>query len=359
MLSKKIFLLFVISALINGCGSLPSLDEVLPDNRTKYQKSRSLPELEVPPDLTNEALNDPLAIPDEENATTLSEFERRKVLRQGGQLSDAEMALLDNADEKWLVVQGTTSSIWPKLREFWVAKGFEMDLDDAELGVMETLYKEISTDGVVTHREKFKIFSEEGGTPGNLVIFLSSERQENISGSGGSVDWIGQESSDEQEKELISELNVHFYGVVAATNSPSSGSKLTTRSKKPVIRAEIINAGEGKEYLTIPDEFSRAWRNIEDGISESGMYIEKKDLEKGVYIVVYYADIGEEKKGFLTKLKFWKSDDDEGKEFHISLTGVGDKTEVVVLDDDDKWEENSDASRILSMLQSHYNRLLR
>jgi len=209
-----------------------------------------------------------------------------------------------------------------------------------------------------THREKFKIFSEEGGTPGKLILFLSSERQENISGSGGSVDWIGQESSDEREKELISELNVHFYGVSAVTSS-STGSKRSASSKSPVIRAEILNAGDGKEYLTIPDEFSRAWRNIEDAISESGMYIDKKDKEKGIYFVLYYPAPDEENKSLLSKLKFWGDDDEDGKEFHISLTGVGDKTEVVVLDDEDKWEENRDASRILSILQSHYNRLLR
>jgi len=357
MLRKKIFLSFLTLFLINGCGSLPSLDEVLPDNRTKYQKSRKLPDLEVPPDLTSEALNDPLAIPDEEDANTLSEFQRRKIMREGGQLSDAEMALLDNADEKWLVVQGTAVEVWSKLREFWIAKGFDMDLDDAELGVLETQFKYISTDGVVTHREKFKIFSEEGGTPGKLVLFLSSEKQEKISGNDDQVDWIGQESSEEQEKELINELNLYFYGVSA---SPSvSGESETGSRKAPKIKAEILSAGEDKEYLTVPDEFSRAWRNIEDAISESGMFIENKNKEKGIYIVIYYGSTSEEEESFLSKLKFWESDDADGKEFHISLTGVGDKTEIVVLDDKDDWSASEDAGRILSLLQSQYNRLLR
>lgn len=361
MLRKNLFLLFITLFSIQGCGSLPSLDEVLPDNRTRYQKSKALPDLEVPPDLTSEALNDPLVIPDEEDANTLSEFQRRKILREGGQLSDAEMALLDNADEKWLAVQGSTLTVWPKLREFWLAKGFKMDLDDAELGVLETNFKDISVDGVVTHREKFRIFSEEGGTPGKLILFLSSERQEKISGSEGNVDWIGQESNDEQEKELIGELNLYFYGVSATTSSTSSssGSKRAGRLKNHVIRAEILSAGDDKEYLAIPDEFSRAWRNMEDAISKSGMYIDSKDKEKGIYTVLYFADTDEEKKGFFSKLKFWKNDNDDGTEYHLSLTGVGDKTEVVVLDDEDKWSASQDASRILSMLQTHYNRLLK
>ena len=359
MLSKKLFLLFLASAFLSGCGALPSLGEVLPDNRTKYQRSQSLPDLEVPPDLTSEALNDPLVIPDEEDANTLSEFQRRKNIRQGGQMSDAEMALLNNADEKWLSVQGTTFTIWPKLREFWLAKGFEMDLDDAELGVLETQFREISVDGVVTHREKFKVFSEEGGTPGNLILFLSSESQEIIILSDGNSEWIGQESNEEQVKEVISELNVHFYGESTAASTSSSGSDQTFIPESPVARAEILNAGEGKEYLTIPDEFSRAWRNIEGAISESGMYIEDKDIEKGIYFVIYYAAPDEEKKSLIDKLKFWGDDDEDGKVFHISLTGVGDKTEVVVLDEEDQWIVSKDTTRILSMLQSQYNRLSR
>jgi len=327
MLAKKIFLLLLTSALLTGCGMLSGS---IPDNRNKYQRSQSLPDLEVPPDLTSEALNDPLMIPDEEDANTLSEFQRRKQMRLGGQMSDAEMAMLDNADEKWLSVQGTSFSIWPQLREFWLAKGFEMDLDDAELGVMETQFREIPIDGVVAYREKFKIFSEEGGTPGNLILFLSSETQEIIIVSDGSAEWIGQESNEEQLKELISELNVHFYGESTAASSSSSGSEQSFSPQRPVARAEILNAGEGKEYLTIP-----------------------------IYFVIYYAAPDEEEKSLMDKLKFWGDDDEDGTEFHISLTGVGDKTEVVVLDKDDQWTESQAASRILSLLQSQYNRLSR
>jgi outer membrane protein assembly factor BamC len=359
MLSKNLFLLFLTSVLLSGCGALSGLGNSIPDNRTKYQRSQSLADLEVPPDLTSEALNDPLVIPDEENANTLSEFQRRKQMRQGGQMSDAEMAMLDNADEKWLSVQGTTFSIWPQLREFWLAKGFEIDLDDAELGVLETEFREISVDGVVTNREKFKIFSEEGGTPGNLILFLSSERQEAIILSDGNFEWIGEESNMEDVTFLISELNVHFYGESTAASSSSSGSGQAVIPQAPVIKAEILNAGEGKEYLTIADEFSRAWRNIEAAISESGMYIEDKDEEKGIYFVIYYAAPDEEKKSLMDKLKFWGDDDEDGRAFHISLTGVGDKTEVVVLDEEDQWIESEAASRILSLLQSQYNRLSR
>ena len=48
---KNLILLYCL-IFIYGCESLPSFDEVLPDKRTTYRKSKDLPELEIPPDLT-------------------------------------------------------------------------------------------------------------------------------------------------------------------------------------------------------------------------------------------------------------------------------------------------------------------
>jgi uncharacterized lipoprotein len=52
-------------------------------------------------------------------------------------------------------------------------------------------------------------------------------------------------------------------------------------------------------------------------------------------------------------LKFW---DRKGNEIHqLSLTGVGDKTEVVVLDKDGKWETSDEAGQLLSRLHDEIN----
>ena len=55
------FLVFLMAMLV-GCDSMPSFDDVLPDERQEYRRSRDLPPLEVPPDLTNNT-NDAMAIP--------------------------------------------------------------------------------------------------------------------------------------------------------------------------------------------------------------------------------------------------------------------------------------------------------
>ncbi|MEE8321148.1 MAG: outer membrane protein assembly factor BamC [Gammaproteobacteria bacterium] len=359
------FIIYVVSLfLLYGCSVLPKLDDVLPDSRSEYKKSETLPDLEIPPDLTADTVNESMAIPGEQGATTLSEFEQQRAQRDFDSSSSNFAALKDYPDEQWLAIQGATTEIWPKLSEFWSAKGYTLDLDDAELGVLETNWLEHAAGDRVV-RDKFKIFSEPGGDPGSTVLFISNEREEKITREDGSVEWLGLDKSIEQEKNIVGELNLHFYGkdptASAGAGQTTSGSASTvspasSRARPPRKKAEMISAGEGKTYLAIPEEYTRAWRHTELALQRAGILIEGSDQEKGLYYVLYFSDEkSEEKKGLLKKLKFWGNDEPEGKEYHISLTGVGDKTELIVLNTKGDWESGDDATRILMTIQNVYN----
>ena len=54
----------------------------------------------------------------------------------------------------------------------------------------------------------------------------------------------------------------------------------------------------------------------------------------------------------INKVKFWGGE--KSSQFQISLTGIGDKTEVVVLDREGKWLTNQRSERLLDRL---YNTL--
>lgn len=204
-----------------SCGWL-GLDKVVEDKRTEYLKSKALPELEVPPDLTSDTIGDSMAVPGEEDPMTLSEFEQKKAQRSavaasakvaadGVEGGDNGAEVPDNGafeDEQRLTVQGSAFDIWPELRRFWTGKGYQIDLDDAELGIMETEWQN-SSEAI---RDKFRVFSEPGGDETMLVLFISSEREQQ---SGG--EWIPAPRDMELEKAIVKELNVHFYGATAAS----------------------------------------------------------------------------------------------------------------------------------------------
>jgi outer membrane protein assembly factor BamC len=351
MLILRNLVLLVCVLGIFGCSSMPSLDEVLPDKRKTYHKSRDLPSLEVPPDLTVTEGEYAAAIPSDEEANTLSEFQRQRAAGTRKAVGGAVLGGGKSDGEHWLALQGTIADVWPQLNQFWQEKGYQLDLNDAELGVMETDWKEGEGD-----KHRFKIFAEPGDA-NDTIIFLSSERQESLEGA-----WLEAAPDTDLEKKTIRKISLHFYGTefedTGSTSTASSSSSSSSSSEPKPIRpkAEILSLGEGKSYLAIPQEFTRAWRDTELVLQRAGYTIQDKSQEKGTYNFLYFKPQGEEKKGMLSKLKFW-GDDDEGTSYQLSLTGVGNKTEVIVMDKDGEWETGEDAALILSKLKDIYNQL--
>ena len=76
---KNLLLFNLVVIFLIGCKSLPSFDDVLPDKRTTYKKSKDLPELEIPPDLTVTKGQYSSEIPSDAESTSLNEFERQRL----------------------------------------------------------------------------------------------------------------------------------------------------------------------------------------------------------------------------------------------------------------------------------------
>ncbi len=107
---------------------------------------------------------------------------------------------------------------------------------------------------------------------------------------------------------------------------------------------QVIN---GKSIVTLPEEFTVAWAQIEQTLLGSGMEIDGQDQQKGTFDVSYTDE---------TKGSSWFSFLGSNKDSYvISLTGVGDKTELVVLDEDGEWKPTEESDRILSTLMTQYN----
>ena len=92
-----------------------------------------------------------------------------------------------------------------------------------------------------------------------------------------------------------------------------------------------------------------------------GAKVEEADKSRGVYQLIYLDPNApaepKQKKGMLKRLAFWKKDKTEG-EYRLNVTGVGDKTELVLLDADGEWATTEAASRLLVRLHEELNRIL-
>lgn len=344
-------ILLVVSLLITSCSYLGKVDDVLPDNRTEYQKSQSLPDLEIPPDLTIASLDESFAIPGEDKAMTLSSFKKDNTIPTGKTVTTTQLPTLGNTENKWIVTQGTEASVWPKLQEFWLTNGFALDIADPELGVLETEFKDISVDDVITRKEKFKILSEAGDIQGELILLITSEIETKVTDEADS-EWVKQTDNDAREKELITQLNLHLNGTL--TTETSVELDLNIEPDNSSLQAELVDLSNDKQYLLIPSEFSKAWSDLEVTIKTIGLYVESQEQEKGIYSVIYY-NTPQDKKTLANKLMFWKNNENDSKPFKISMAGVGNNTEVIILDANGDWSSSDDANQILNALKEQYN----
>ena len=366
---KRILLIQLILILTASCSYIPKLDDVLPDKRTEYKKSEALPDLEVPPDLTSASTNSSMSVPGEGKAT-LSEYKKEKsqqrelaqnrgqvqekpqIAPQAQQFTSMEQTPVPEAaapaDNQWVAVRGSTGDIWPELRRYLADKGYTFDLDDAELGVLGTNWSEpVNSDGVVL-RSRYKIFSETGTEPGITVLYVTCERQQQTT-----YGWQNLDEDVMAGRLMVGELNLHFNNSNMNITPVAAASTTISRGL-----AHIEDGGDGKLILVIPDEFTYAWKQAQSALQQAGFFINRMDQDRGIFTVSYANTSGKKKKGWLSKLAFWKGDDDnKGGLYQVSLTGMGKKTELIVLDESGNWRGDQESNDLLRNIESNYNAL--
>ena len=351
-MSFRLFSLLILSSLVlGGCSKyMPKLDKVLPDQRKEYQKSKSLPDLEVPPDLTTETIDDSLSVPDvdEGGSATFSTYQERvERQKENRQFSGASASgIAEISGEQLIIVSGSTSDTWITLQEFWSNLGYSLDLDDEELGVMETNW---SGDEASQKRDKYKVFIE-AEDEGKTAVYLSHKGESLDEGA-----WATRDRDLSLERRMALRMQSALGGAspttgVATATAPDSSDATMNTETSDRINSELISAGDGKMYLAVQSDVGTVWPLVGEFLNGAeDITVESNDPSKGTYDIIYQAE-NTKKKGFVSKLAFWKSDNNE---FKISVTKVGERTEIIVLDEDGDWDTSGQTDQILSRIRSN------
>lgn len=362
-MTQKLLLLAALVALAGCSKIMPKLDKVIPDTRTEYRKSRTMPDLEVPPDLTTDAIKDRMAIPDGGNTATYSSYQeriaKRKQQRELERSANDAIKVLDN--EHILAVEGAPKQVWPQLQKFMSDARYKLELDDEELGVIETVWDE---DAEALTRQKFKIFAEPGQQTGTTVLYVS-QRVEGLQKKGDQMVWQPQDRDPAQERELVTRLQAFLVGARAPVASPgdapaepAAASRLTADEAYGAGAAaaaggglaEIVSAGGEKIYLSINRRLDECWSDTAVALERAGYAVDESDRTKGTYYLRVSPEKGATKKrGWLSKMKFWGGDEDY--RLQLNLTEVGSHTEAVLLDREGRWETGEIARKLLEDLK--------
>ncbi|MET0047923.1 MAG: outer membrane protein assembly factor BamC [Sedimenticola sp.] len=375
--SLKLFIASLVMAGLAGCDSLPQVDDVLPDKKVEYKKSRQAEnDLEVPPDLTRSSISDELVIPDAQrsSSSTLSGFmEKERVqgrtARQVNVLPEIEnIEVMRDGDQRWLVINGSAEDVWFKTVSFWQDNGILLAEQDPTVGIMLTdwlentadIKNDFITDAIrrifegaysASTRDQFRIRIEPVNGSGKTELYLTHRgMEETILSTDGKVEravWNPRPTDHGLEAEMLRRLMVYM-GV-----SDQDASRSLAR-RGDIKQRSQLRRSSNEVALLIDEGFSRAWRLTGVALDRVGFAVEDRDRTKGVYYVRYNDPLKDvEEPGLLEKLAFWRDSDkdiDKEGQYQVSLNADGPRTQVVVLGKEGVRDNSETALRILTLL---------
>ena len=361
-------LLCLLAAVVVG-----ACQTIAEKRKIDYKATRTLPPLDIPPDLTAPAGMKGTA--DEAQGTTYSGFVSEKSAQSTAPAAASEvlpkfgdMHIERDGQIRWLVVKMPPEQLWPKVREFVLNHGLIIDKENPQTGVIETDWSEnrakigtgfqklmakslgslYSTDT----RDKYRIRIERDTTPGFTDVYVSQfgmqeviVNQQGIPDTGD-IRWEPRPSDPGLEAEMLRLLMVSL-GVKEeqANNIVASAAAAAPLPE----RATLTRQGDSVS-LSLPEDFERAWRRVGIALDRTGFTIEDRDRSKGIYYMRYIdPDKAQKKKGFFSRL-FGKKQKEPTDEYRLMVKGDEKATQVTVLDKDGKPDQSKTADRILTLL---------
>lgn len=335
-----------------GCAG----DSSKPDGPV-YAQAKSLPPLEVPPDLSSPGFDDTYAVPTADGRYSARQLEGAAPVadpRQAGVLpATPQIQVQRVGDMRWFEVNDSPEVLWPKLHKFWEEQGLTLAVDDPKTGVMQTEWAEDRA-GVLKgswrrylgalydagRRDMYRVRLERG-EDGKTLIFLTHRGAHDVAVDENIVRWELGPSDPELEAVMQTRLMV-FLGAgpeqakQAIAQAPSSaiGLELTQIDKQPV--------------LVVEDRFPRTWRRVGMALDRLSLVVDDQDRSAGIYYVTYKGE--EEERGFFSRRKPGELRVDE--QYQVHVTEAGARTELSAYDVDGHPLREEKATEILRRLEN-------
>ena len=348
-----------------GLAMALSACSVLDGDKIDYKSATQGSTLEVPPDLTQLSRDNRYAVPG--SAVSAAAFQAGQNTKTSAAATAAASKIGDvrierNGNQRWLVIDRPADKLWEPVREFWIESGFNLAVDQPDLGILETDWAENraklpqdvirSTLGKVFEslystgeRDKFRTRLERnanGGTDiyvthrGMVEVYTNTSKDNTI--------WQPRAADPELETEFLRRIMVKLgvsqeqsKAVAAAPALKAATVRMATENNVPVVQMD-----EG---------FDRAWRRVGLALDRTGFTVEDRNRNDGLYFVRYVAP-GTDKKepGFFSKLFGVGSAATPPLKYRVVVRSQGETTTVSVLNEAGAPESSANAERILRVL---------
>jgi outer membrane protein assembly factor BamC len=330
---------------LSACSSGPS-------SRIDYKEAKSLPTLEMPPDLTRPVERDIARLPQGavgDGSSILPLVEGVRIERDGSR--------------RWLVVARPAEQLWPQLREFWPSIGLQLSRDEMAIGIMETEWAENRADvpaGFLTGairrvfpnayaagtRDKYRLRVERREDGGTEIFVSHYGLQEVVASRSADIvetTWNVRPSDPELAHEIINRLVLHMgYDQQQAHQVMSAEVDVSPASRTRLV-ADTLFVSEG---------LSRTWRRTGIALDEAGLIVQDRNFSAGIYYVTDFDALSDApaSRGWMRSLFSRSGDADEKRSWQIVLSGDEQATRIVARDGEGGVLSQDEAQAILGKL---------
>jgi len=327
---KYTSLAVLLTTIISGCGSLPAIDEVVPDNSKEYRRAETMPPLDVPPDLSTARINDEIA-GSQKSSATYSEFEEAATNPLASKYSitpESKPALSGEGDRRHLVIPGDREVTWQRLQNFWVQKEYDITRKDERIGLMDT------SGGVDNY--PFRVRMERGDTSKHAEVYISGR---------------GDEPNAQKDEAMLRQL-ADFLGVLYQEDQKKIEAVQASQPQVASVNTTLLDEENGQQALLVEQGFADVWKRVGRVLDSKGFAVEDRDRSRGTYFVRYidpFTVAEEDEEGWIDKLSFWEDDVDQAPEefYFIKLISDADVTKIVIWDAEETRISTDTAKRLL------------
>ena len=358
--SSKLVSLLMIFVLVSGCSWFG-------DKKTNSQGGRNNEPLEVPPELTQPQTSDAMAIP------VVTPEQARYGSSQGTQQAVVDTALLPDTPGatmkqeggiRWAELESSPEVVWQQSQGFFRSLGFEIEYEDANLGIMQTnwlsnrAYSNVGfwkslfgTLAVTGLRDRYRVRLERTDSPGITRFYLTHQGliedvQEDDSKEIINRFWRWRPNDQELEAEVLKRFLV-FRGM------DEKKTEQVVKPKPRIERATLQDINNG-QIVVVNDNFARTWRRVGVSIDRLGLIVTDRNRSEGLYYLKLSDDFVEQQQkedsGFITK---WFGGDEKkasATTFVMKVEARADTTTVSLHDQNGQLDNSATAKELNKLL---------
>lgn len=351
--------------LLGGCSAV---DGLFGGSKVDYrsQAAKTAP-LEVPPDLTQLAREGRYRA--SSDTVTASGLQARTDVGGAATAQVAPAAVGDirverQGNQRWLTVPLPPEKVWPVVKAFWAERGFALEMENPQTGVMETAWKEDRTkipddfirrtigrvfDALYSSGERDRYRTRLERTATGTEVYVSHRAMEEVytSVQRDGTTWRAKPTDPQAEAEVLSALMLRLGAREEVAREAVAKAPVTAAPAK----APSAGTGTAPASLVVPEEFDRAWRRVGLALDRSGFSVEDRDRAAGLFFVRYVdpSVSGKEEPSFLARW-FGKSDPTTLQRLRVLLKSEAGSTTVTIQNAQGTPETGDAARRILEQL---------